>query len=328
MNNVVECVNGISNLRFLDTHPRVESFRSYVFEGLSKSPKELASKFLYDHSGSQLFDKICAQPEYYQTNAELEVLERYGKDIINRNGPTLLVELGSGNSRKIKHLLDYLEAGDVFVPVDISREYLLDHAGKIAREYPHLRVAALCADFLGKLQIPVNIADFENKIIFFPGSTLGNFEPETQKRILRNCVDVAESGGRLVIGMDKNNAPEVLNAAYNDAAGVTAAFELNILARINRELGANFNLETFSYRGFYNPEASRVEMHLVSQINQTVVIEDTPFHFAAGEQIHVENSYKYEPQDFDAICSEIGMNTELRRTDSRNMFNVYEMVVR
>lgn len=327
MGKLVTGVRGLDNLSFLDTHPQMESLRSYVFSGLAQPAKSIASKFLYDEKGSELFDQICMQPEYYQTDAELEILTNYGEDMLAGGGNCLLIEMGSGHSRKIRCLLRFLGDSAAYVPIDISRDYLLDHAETIANDFPAVQVAALCADFLSPLQLPVVPADFENRIVFFPGSTIGNFEHETQRRILANIVRAVGQGGSLVIGVDRKNGREILEAAYNDAAGVTASFELNILRRINRELGADFDLEQFHYESFYNEAASRIEMYVVSNRAQTVTIEKQPFLFAKGERIHLENSYKYEANDFVALCALEGLKLQKTWTNEAKRFNVYRMVV-
>jgi dimethylhistidine N-methyltransferase len=328
VNSVIHQVRGLANLSFLDMQPRIVSLQTCVFEGLRTEPYRIASKFLYDKLGSELFDAICKQPEYYQTNAELDILERFGDRLIDRGGKTLLVELGSGHSRKIRLLLQHLRPGDAYVPVDISSDYLLDHATKIAQDFPHLQVAALCADFLLPLRMPVATTDFTQCIVFFPGSTLGNFEPKTQRRILANCVEVAGIKGKVIIGMDQKNDKVVLNAAYNDKAGATAAFELNLLRRINRELGTNFDLTGFAYVGFYNESAGRVEMYLECRRAQTVTSSGGHiFPFAVGTRIHVENSYKYDAKEFISLCREEGLKIADRWTDKRELFNVYKFVL-
>lgn len=327
MNELMTGVRGLQNLSFLDTHPQEESLRSYVLSGLAQPEKCIASKFLYDETGSDLFDQICMQPEYYQTDAELEILSKYGDAMLAGTGRTLLIELGSGHSRKIRCLLSRLGEAAAYVPIDISRDYLLAHAEKIANDFPAVNVAALCADFLSPLTLPVKSADFDNRIAFFPGSTIGNFEPPTQRRILANIVCALGQGGSLVIGVDKKNGRAVLEAAYNDAAGVTAAFELNILERINRELGADFDLSQFRFESFYNDKACRIEMYVVSRCAQNVTIDSQVFAFTAGERVHLENSYKFDAADFVALCALEGLTHQQTWTDAAKRFNVYKMVV-
>lgn len=328
MIEVTKNIRNRENLALLDNHPKEESLRSYTLDGLAAHPKRLASKFLYDKRGSELFDKICHQPEYYQTDAEIEVLEKNGAELVNaENAPVLLVELGSGHSRKIRNLLQHLPAGSHFVPLDISGEFLLDHAERVAIEFSNINVTAICADFLQPIPIPDNLKTYKNRTAFFPGSTIGNFEPATQQRILKNICDLLGKGGRLVIGVDRKNPRPMLEAAYNDKAGITAAFEMNILTRINRELGANFDPNEFFYQGSYNEEAGRVEMYLVSRSDQDVEIEGEVFHFHKNEKIHVENSYKYEPHEFAEQCAPVGLQLKNTWTDKEKRFHVYLLEV-
>ena len=212
MNKYSKTVRNIKNLAYLNCHPHVESLRANVLEGLATSPKRIASKFLYDKLGSELFDQICSQPEYYQTNAELEILEAHAKDMMvgGLAKPSLLIEFGSGHCRKIRFLLDLLAPGSQFVPLDISGDYLLDQAEIIAKAYPKLQVTAVCADFLQPIELPENLAAFESRFVFFPGSTLGNFEPKTQERILKNAMSLVGKGGHLIIGLDRKNSIPML----------------------------------------------------------------------------------------------------------------------
>lgn len=314
-----------TNMAVLDTKPTLEAFSEHVHRGLAGFPKYLASKFLYDERGSELFNKICAQPEYYQTNAEMEILRNFGDQMVKHRGRLILVEFGSGNSRKIQNILGYLKPGSVYVPLDISRDYLVKQAADMALSYPSLLVKAVCADFLNPLQLPVDVGPEDQVVVFFPGSTIGNFEPETQKRILTNLGEAIGSKGFILIGVDRKNDVSILEAAYNDAAGVTAAFELNILTRMNRELGANFNPAQFTYQGIYNPAFGRVEMYLVSNVEQQVQVEDRTYQFGEGERIHVENSYKYTPQEFQEFVAKVGLEVLERWSDSEDRFSVYRL---
>lgn len=324
MKGYQENLHGHANLAFLDCFPKDESLRSYAVKGLSKHPKEIASKFLYDQRGSELFDQICQQPEYYQTDSELEILGEYANAIVGIDSePLLLFELGSGHSRKVRHLLEHLPPGSHFVSIDISGDYLVEHAKRLALTYPHIGVTAICADFLQEIPLPPALQAFERRMAFFPGSTIGNFEPHTQVAILRNVHKLLSKGGRLVIGVDRKNPAPVLEAAYNDKAGITAAFEMNLLSRMNRELGTDFDPNGFHYRGYYNPEKGRVEMYLVSEREQVVQFDGQRFHFAAGERLHVENSYKYEPEEFATQVAKAGFTLARTLRDSGKRFHVY-----
>lgn len=318
-------LGGHVNLDLLDCFPREASFRQYVFDGLKAEPKRIASKFLYDKRGSELFDEICQQPEYYQTNAELEILETYASEMVGTySEPIILFELGSGHCRKIRNLLRFLPTGSHVIPIDISGDYLVDHAKKIATENPSIHVTAICADFLQTIPLPDSIPDFQ-RIAFFPGSTIGNFEPPTQQRILKNIHTLLGRGGKLLVGVDRKNPLPILEAAYNDRAGATAAFELNVLSRMNTELGANFITEKFAYHSFYNPVAGRIEMYLVSREDQVIRIDGNDIFFAKHEPIHTENSYKYEVEEFATFAQQAGFALNQTWCDKAALFYVYLM---
>jgi len=323
----------LPNLSFWDCFPELESLRTNVMTGLASNPKRIASKFLYDQQGSELFEKICQQPEYYQTNAEMDILTTHAKEIMevsqkqtlgNKN---LLIEFGSGNSRKIRTLLSHAGKGTTYVPIDISAEYLLNHAELVAREFPHVQVVAVCADFLQPLPLPFFDDSFSARTLFFPGSTLGNFEWMTQDRILTNAASLVRHGGSLLIGTDRKKDRATLEVAYNDAAGVTAQFEMNLLTRINRELNAKFNLDKFFYRGFYNSDEGRIEMYLMSRLDQVVEVDGVAFVFAEAEPIHVENSYKYDDLTIATLAGRLTLKVAERWLDSSQFFQINRLIV-
>ncbi len=313
-------------LHFYDHHPSASSLREEVLEGLARQPRSIPPKFFYDDRGSRLFDKICDQPEYYPTRTEVRLLKDNARDIaelVQRD--CTLIELGSGSNQKVRLLLDILKPA-AYVPVDISRDYLLQEARAVARDYPWLRVYAACADFSQALQLP-HSAVVARKVAFFPGSSIGNFEPAAAHALLTNIARLVQPGGALLIGADLKKDPAILNAAYNDTQRITAAFNLNLLRRINRELGANFKLEQFTHQAFYNPRKGCVEMHLVSRMDQTVKVADRSFAFTAGESIHTENSYKYDPDEFATMVA-AGFELVQRWTDTQGRFGVFYFITR
>ena len=249
------------NLRFVDFHPKEENIRDMVQAGLEKAQKEIPAKFLYDKRGSELFDAITRQPEYYQTRTELALMESYAEEIGELLGPgAMVIEFGSGHTRKIRRLFECLEEQRCYMAVEISKEYLLQACSELALDFPSVDVIAVCADFLKPFDPPPPKVSVNKRTVFFPGSTIGNFEPPTALRLLeRAAAHVGKSGG-LLIGVDLKKDPRILNAAYNDAAGVTAEFEMNVLGRLNRDIEADFDVNGFEYSGFYNSERGRVEM--------------------------------------------------------------------
>jgi dimethylhistidine N-methyltransferase len=316
-------------ISFHDHHPSPADLRAEVLAGLSASPKRLSPKFFYDQRGSRLFDAITELPEYYPTRTEIGILAEHGAEIAEYLGPgQVLVELGSGSSIKIQTLLQAL-APAVYVPVDISREHLLESAKSLALRFPELRIQAVCADYSAVFRLPLE-PDWGRPAAFFPGSSIGNFEPAAAVRLLKRVARVLGPGGRLLIGVDLLKEREVLEAAYNDREGVTAAFDLNLLARINRELGADFELSAFDHRAWFNPVPDpaapdglgRVEMHLFSRRAQEVWVDGHRFAFAEGESIHTESSYKYDIGSFGRLAAEAGFEIERVWTDAARRFSV------
>jgi dimethylhistidine N-methyltransferase len=296
-------------------------FLADVLAGLSAPQKRLSPKYFYDRAGSRLFDRICELPEYYPTRTELAIMHRAAGEMANRCGPRcLLAELGAGSLLKVRLLLDRLDRPAAYVPVDVSGDHLRAAAKELAADYPSLDVLPVVADFTQPFGLPDVPA--ARRVVYFPGSTLGNFDPPEAEALLRRIARLVGPGGGLLLGVDLRKGEAVLERAYNDAAGVTAAFNLNVLARINRELGADFDLDAFRHRAFYNRERSRIEMHLVSTLPQGVRVGDRSFYFSAGETIHTECSYKYDPAELAAWAARCGLRAVEWWADERDYFAV------
>jgi dimethylhistidine N-methyltransferase len=311
-----------ANFHFHDLQPAHEDIHAEVIAGLGQATKSLSPKLFYDLRGSQLFDAITRLPEYYPTRTEIALLERYGDEMAEMLGNDgLLFEFGSGSDAKIRVLLGAMQP-QAYAPIDISREQLHLAASTIAADYPQLEVHAVCADYSKPLELP-DFCTAPRREAFFPGSSIGNFDPEQAQVFLRRVARLLGADGRLLIGVDLKKAPALLNAAYDDAEGVTAAFNLNLLTRINRELDADFDVAAFRHKAFYNAEAGRVEMHLVASARQRVHIEGHTFEFAAGETIHTENSYKYSVEEFQALAAKAGLASERVWQDDDALFSVH-----
>ena len=276
-----------------------------VHEGLSHSSKYLPSKYFYDEVGSRLFEEITRQKEYYPTRTEMTImLENIPEIIASIRIDSVLVELGSGSSRKSRLLLNHLPHIAAYVPVEISERYLANVVRELECEYPDLLIKPVCADYTRPFQIPSIEKEYTYYVLFYPGSTIGNFHPKEAQQFLSTVSQILNLGGGMLIGVDLKKDKDVLEAAYNDKNGVTAAFNKNILRHINRELAANFNLDNFRHKAFYNHAEGRIEMHLVSEIKQDVMIGQEQFHFEKRESIHTENSYKYSLSDFETLVSD------------------------
>jgi dimethylhistidine N-methyltransferase len=291
-------------------------FRDDVAAGLSLPQKSLPPKYFYDAAGSRLFARICRVPEYYPTRVELALTRRNLGAMVRFAGRGCqLIEYGSGEGVKSRLLIRALRPS-VYVPIDISQDALRSAARRLSAEFPRLRIAPVVGDFSRPLEVPLlNKA----RVVYFPGSTIGNLTPEEAHAFLSMSRGVA---AKMLIGVDLKKDPAVLHAAYNDAAGVTAAFNLNLLARINRELGADFDLRRFRHYAFYNPALGRIEMHLVALENQVVKLGRHRWQFAAGETIHTENSYKYSLEGFRALAASAGFARAKNWTDRRGLFAV------
>lgn len=315
-------------LRLTYFAPKPGSFRDEVLGGLRKPQKELPSKFLYDERGSQLFEQISALDEYYLTRTELGIMRDHAGEMATLLGPQcLLVEYGSGSSTKTRLLLNHLLQPAAYVPIDISKEHLIQAATALATEYPDLEVLPVCADYTTNFALPTPSRPAARRVVYYPGSTIGNFDREPAVRFLEHIAHVCGQGGGLLIGVDLSKDPVKLHHAYNDWEGVTAAFNLNLLARINRELGADFPLDRFRHYAFYNPREGRVEMHLVSVANQTVHIGDAAFSFEIGESIWTESSYKYRLAEFARMAGAAGFAVKQVWTDPQELFSVQYLTV-
>lgn len=309
---------------FHDLSPGEESFRDAVSAGLGRPRKRIPCKFFYDARGSALFEEICRLPEYYLTRTEIAVLEDNSADIAAQMGPYCrLIEFGSGASQKVRILLQVLDRPAAYVPVDISRDHLHDAAFGLAEEFPSVPVIAVCADYTRPFALPPLPGAEGKRVGFFPGSTIGNFEPEAAVAFLANYAGVLGAGGEMLIGVDLKKDPEILDAAYNDRAGVTAAFNLNLLDRINRELDGDLDTDRFEHMAFYNEAEGRVEIYIRSLINQAARIGGRRFGFGAGELIHTEYSYKYSVAEFRALAAEAGFRPVDTWTDRAELFSVH-----
>ena len=297
-----------------------------VRKGLTASPKRFLPKYFYDELGSQLFEAICLLPEYYLTRAENEILEHYADEIAAAvEGPKTLVEMGSGSASKTRLIIEALlrsQAELLFMPVDISATALESSSRILLQSYPRLRIEAFAADyFVGLAELGKNPR--RRTLALFLGSNISNFDPDEAHRFLRAMRSMLHEGDALLLGADLKKDRAVLEAAYNDALGVTSAFNLNVLARINRELGGTFDLHAFRHRAFYNADAGRIEIYIESRFNQTVRIEklDLEARFEAGELIHTENSYKYDMAGIDRLASDTGFICSRRWFDSQERFS-------
>jgi dimethylhistidine N-methyltransferase len=299
------------------------SFADDVIGGLKATPKRIAAKYFYDAAGSQLFDRITGVPEYYPTRTEMEILREHGADIAKLiPDKSALVEFGSGSNRKVRLLLKWAGELAAYVPVDICAPMLAEEAAALNRDLPDLKIIPVAADFFDPFTLPAEAAQASKRVGFFPGSTIGNFEPHEAASFLRNAADILGDGATLIIGVDLIKSPDILNAAYNDAEGVTAKFNKNMLVRMNRELGANFKLENFEHHAFYNRERNRIEMHLASTKRQRVRIGGETVEFRAGETIHTENSYKYSIDSLGALARGVGWTPLKAWTDENNYFSI------
>jgi L-histidine N-alpha-methyltransferase len=305
-----------------------DTFAADVVAGLTATRKHLSPKYFYDLQGSALFEHITELPEYYPTRCEIAILQENAPAIASMfPAGCALVEFGSGSSRKARILLSAAATVEAYIPVDISGDFLLQDLLQLHRDLPHLVVQPLVEDFTQKFAIPKHLARLP-RVGFFPGSTIGNFEPDEAGRFLRHIGKMLGAGSLLAVGIDLVKDEETLNRAYNDAEGVTARFNLNLLARMNRELGADFDLAAFKHDAFFNREKSRIEMHLASTRRQTVRINGATIDFQAGETIHTENSYKYTVKSFRALARKNGWSPVKVFTDGFFSVHVLRMTGR
>ena len=312
----------MSVYKFFDLAPVLREMREEVLEGLSAPQKSLSPKFFYDEHGSQLFDEITRLPEYYPTRTETELFETHSEKIASHfTGAVTLLEYGSGSSRKIRALLEGMKPA-AYVPLDISGEHLETSAKTLQADYDWLDIYAVCADYSQSIVLPPEIP-LNQPMAFFPGSSIGNFAPDRAAEFLGRVRSLVGSGGKLLIGVDRKKDKAVLESAYNDAAGVTAAFNLNVLTHLNRELSGDFDITKFAHRAIYNDQVGSIQMYLESKVAQRVELGGQTIEFAASEEIHTENSYKYHPEEFEALAAQAGWQSELHLTDADDYFSVF-----
>ena len=309
----------------LDLAPASEEFREQFIAGLAQKPRTLPSKFFYDEHGAALFLKICELPEYYITRTEMQILRDSGPEIGDTLGRKIeLIGLGTGAGTKTRILLENLDSPVAYIPVDISKEQLTQSTAAFSQTFPTLEILPVCTDYLQPFELPTPIRVPSRKIVYFPGSTIGNLEPDAALNFLRKIKAMAHpTGGGLLIGVDLKKSKTILERAYNDSSGVTAAFNLNLLARANRELDADFDLEQWRHRAVYNEKAGRIEMHLISRTNQSVGVGGHTFTFARHEHIISEFSYKYSPEEMIALANRAGLRFEKVWTDRKRLFGVF-----
>ena len=313
----------------LDLEPVSADFLAEVLAGLSSSPRTLPCKFFYDERGADLFQKICELPEYYITRTETELLRRYAPEISESIGANAaLIGFGTGAGIKTRMLLEQLQDPIAYIPVDISKQRLIDSAVELSHAMPALEILPVCADYLQELQFPQPLRKPDHMAVFFPGSTIGNMEPPVAADFLRKICRLCGKSGGLIIGIDLQKSREVLEAAYNDSAGVTAEFNLNLLVRANRELGADFEPTRWKHRAVYNESEGRIEMHLVSEDEQAVHVGGREFRFAGGEKIVTEFSYKHTIEGFTRLAASAGFREASRVwTDPEKMFAIFHFAV-
>jgi L-histidine Nalpha-methyltransferase len=305
-----------------------DTFADDVVGGLQETPKRVPAKYFYDAEGSQLFERITDLPEYYPTRCEMRILQENAADIATLvPDGAALVEFGSGSNKKVRIILRALPKLGCYVPVDICQEMVEQEAAELTPDFPQLKVLPVTADITQDFMLPPDAKAAPLRVGFFPGSTIGNFEPHEAAGFLRHAAKILGPGARLIIGADLIKPAEILNAAYNDAAGITAKFNLNLLTRINRELGGNFQLDSFEHHAFYNRERHRVEMHLASLKRQKARVAGETIEFRAGETIHTENSYKYSIEKLAALARGAGWRPLQVWTDDHNYFSIQAFVL-
>lgn len=300
-----------------------EGLLEEVLQGLRKPQKSLPPKLFYDERGSWLFDQICQQGEYYLTRTEIAIMESNIGEIADLLGSRcMLVEFGSGSGIKTRLLLNHLKHPAAYIPIDICRECLVQTATDLSWAYPDIKVLPVWADYTAPFSLPHFDGQVSTRVAYFPGSTIGNLYPDEAVNFLKSVARIVGEGGGLLVGVDLKKATRLINLAYNDRAGVTADFNLNVLAHLNREMNANFRLDLFRHFAFYNPREGRVEMHLVSQMDQVVLVDGKQVRFRAGESILTEVSYKYSLDEFAGLAGEAGFRVLKVWTDIEGLFSV------
>ena len=310
-------------LKIVDMKPKVAHFREEIVQGLLKTPKQISPKFFYDPTGSELFDRITTLEEYYPTRKERMILRDNIGEICSLflNG-SALVEYGSGGSSKTMEILDHCHGISTYVPLDISASQLEETSKRLSEKYPHLNILALCVDYTTRFEIPF-LQLTGNIIALFLGSTIGNFEPEEASAFLWNVMDMIGPEDRVIIGVDLKKDPSILEAAYNDSQGVTALFNLNLINRINREFGTSLDTSSFSHVAFYNRKVGRIEMHLEVLKDMEVILDGNLIKFNRGELIHTENSYKYDPDEFEKLANRNNLYMEKVWKDQDGYFGLF-----
>lgn len=316
----------VDNVIFEDQKPAVRDSRAELLAGLQREQKQINPKYFYDTRGSELFQQITQLREYYPTRTERAILKDNAEEIARCCGrDCVLIEPGSGDSEKVRLLLDELRPV-AYMPLDISSGFLYESALQLGREFPWLKVFSICADFSEPWQERTEIPP-GRRVVFYPGSTIGNMEPDRAREFLSDLRRLIGADGGVLIGVDLQKSGEILDAAYNDARGVTAEFNLNILESVNAITGADFSRRNFSHHAFYNEELKRIEMHLVSKESQTVHIDGRVIEIQAGESLHTENSYKYSLESFSSLIAAAGFTLQQSWTDSDNLFSVHYLTV-
>ena len=321
--------NPSGEIAVADFQPSAADFLAETIAGLSQTPRTLPCKYFYDERGAELFGEICELPEYYITRTELAILSDYRAEISRSLGPRIqLIGLGTGAGTKTRILLEELEEPATYIPVDISREQLDESTGRFRKMFPRLEILPVAGDYLQSLELPTAKRERQRRVVYFPGSTIGNFEPQEAAKFLKRIARLCGPGGGLLIGVDLQKSADIIERAYNDSRGVTAKFNLNLLARANLELGANFDLSRWHHRAVYNPVDGRIEMNLISGDDQSVQIGDREFQFSRGEKIITEYSSKYSQDGFATLASAAGFEVGKLWTDDQKLFGVFYFVVR
>jgi len=301
-----------------------DDFLSIVRDGLRRKLKNIPPKYFYDAQGSRLFDLICNTPEYYPTRTEISILEHFGDQMAKLIGPSsTIIELGSGSALKTPLLLRHLADDATYIPVDICESHLLESTERLQEMFPALEIKPLHADYTCISTLELDESDAKRQVVFFPGSTIGNSTPQEAVQLLLHAGNLVGEDGALLIGVDNKKSPDILNAAYNDADGYTAAFNLNLLGRMQRELSAQIDEDGFEHYAYYNADMGRIEMHLVSKRKQHILLDGESFQFESGETIHTENSYKYSAQEFQELSRQAGWHPKKLWSDREDLFNVH-----
>ncbi|MFW2404043.1 MAG: L-histidine N(alpha)-methyltransferase [Gammaproteobacteria bacterium] len=315
------------SVSLLDLEPASHNDEQEIIEGLARDQKEVSPKYFYDEAGSQLFEEICEQPEYYPTRTELGIMREHIEEIATLIGPNAsIIEFGSGASVKTRLLLEHAPELAAYVPVDISRDHLASTAETLAREFPDIEVLPVCADFTQPFELPIPSRMPERNVVYFPGSTIGNFSTREAVDLMKVMRAEAKDDGALLIGVDLEKPRGIVERAYNDAAGVTADFNLNLLARLNREHEADFDLDAFEHAAVYDEEHRRIEMRLISLDAQSVQVAGETFEFDEGEYIVTEHSHKYSLERFASMAAEAEFEQEKYWTDPADLFSVQYLV--